>query len=74
MNNSKITKELLDKVKILYPNCDVFRSKLKSNYICIRKLLGKSIYYRDENTTFDYDNTEVEYLYVSEAILKTNKL
>ena len=33
MNNSKITKELLDKVKILYPDCDVFRSKLKSNYM-----------------------------------------
>jgi len=74
MSKSKITKELIDKVKILYPDCDVFKSRIKHNYICIRKLLGQSIYYRDENRTFEYDNTEIEYLYVAEAILEINKL
>ena len=74
MSKSKIKKELIDKVKILYPDCDVFKSRLKLNYICIRKLLGQSVYYKDENRTFEYDNTSVEYLYITDAILETNKL
>ena len=74
MSKYKITTELLDKVKLLYPDCDVFESKIKSDFIGIRRFLGKSKYYRDDKTTFEIDNTSVDYIHVAEAILDTNSL
>ena len=74
MSKYKITPELLDKVKILYTDCDVFKSEIKSDFIGIRRFLGKSKYYRDDKLTFEIDNTSIEYLHVAEAILETNNL
>jgi len=74
MSKYNITPELLDKVKLLYPDCDVFKSRIKSNYIGIRRYLGKSKYYGDDKKSFECDMTSVEYLHVAEAILETNTL
>ena len=74
MSKYKITIELLDKVKTLYPDCDIFESKIKKDFIGIRRFLGKSKYYRDDKTTFEVDITSVDYLHVAEAILETNTL
>lgn len=73
MSKYQITTELLDKVKILYPNCDVFESKIKSDFIGVRRYLGKSKYYKDDKSTFETNITNLEYLHVAEAILNTTK-
>jgi len=74
MSKYKITQELLVKVKLLYPDCDVFESKIKKDFIGVRRFLGKSKYYRDDKTTFEVDMTSVDYFHVAEAILDTNNL
>ena len=74
MSKYKITIELIDKVKKLYPNCDIFESKTKKDYICIHKIIGKSKYYKDDKSTFEINITSVDYLHVAEAILETNNL
>lgn len=74
MSKYKITPELIDKVKLLYPDCDVFESKIKTDYIGVRRFLGKSKYYRDDKSTFEVDQTSLEHIHVAEAILETNTL
>lgn len=73
MSKFKISKELLDKIKTFYPDCEVFESIIEPDYIFIRKVIGKSKFYRDDKTSFFIqDITSLEKLHVAEAILDTN--
>lgn len=69
MSRYKITDELINNVKCFYPDCEVFKSFTEPDYIFIRKVIGKSKFYRDDNTFFYQDITSLEKIHVAEAIL-----
>jgi len=70
MSKYEITPELLQKVGLLYPNCDVYKSTLKKDFICVRSFIGKSKFYKDDKSSFEINITNLDYLHVSEAILE----
>lgn len=70
----KITNDLLDKVRKLYPDCYVFESISEPDYIYIRKVIGKSKFYTDKKESFLLDITSLEKIHVAEVILDLNKL
>lgn len=65
----KITDELIDKVKQLYPDCEVFSSITEPDYIFVREVIGKSKFYKDNGQSFFIPITSLEKIHVAEVIL-----